>query len=124
MSEGPLERIPSYVALLATYGSAVAVSVVLGRIKGVRLQRGYDVQDLVLGALATNKFTRLTALDGVTTPLRAPFTEFEEEAGSAEGRTSPGCISRRGWRVRGPRPTPSSEPPTGCSTSTGASRVE
>ena len=45
---------------------------------------GYAVLDLVVGGLATHKFARLVAKDGVTTPLRAPFTEFEGEIGSAE----------------------------------------
>ncbi|WP_243060659.1 DUF1360 domain-containing protein [Nocardioides sp. SR21] len=49
----------------------------------------YAAADLVVGALATHKLTRIIAKEGVTTPLRAPFTEFDGEAGSAEVHESP-----------------------------------
>ena len=45
--------------------------------------------DVALGGLATFKFTRLLAKDAVTTPIRAPFTEFEENAGAGEVNESP-----------------------------------
>jgi hypothetical protein len=82
-------RIVGYLGLLTLYGGAVTSAALLGRQRGQRLPDRYGVQDLLVGALATHKFTRLLAKDGVTTPLRAPFTEFEENAGSAEVNESP-----------------------------------
>ncbi|MGI9156841.1 MAG: DUF1360 domain-containing protein [Marmoricola sp.] len=89
MSESPRQRIPSYLGVMGTYGAAVVSAVLVGRAEGLRLDHPYATQDLVLGALATHKFTRLVAKDGVTTPLRAPFTEFEGEAGAAEVNERP-----------------------------------
>ena len=45
--------------------------------------------DVALGAVATHKLSRIISKEGVTTPLRAPFTEFEGEAGSAEVHERP-----------------------------------
>jgi hypothetical protein len=91
MAETPRapHRIMGYLTLLSLYGGAVAVAALLGQRRGRETPDRYGVQDLVFGAIATHKFTRLLAKDGVTTPLRAPFTNFEENAGSAEVNESP-----------------------------------
>ncbi|HEY3527988.1 MAG TPA: DUF1360 domain-containing protein [Nocardioides sp.] len=82
-------RIAGYLGMLSLFGGALASAAAVGRSRGQHLPDDYGVQDLVLGALATHKFSRLVAKDGVTTPVRAPFTEFEENAGSAEVNESP-----------------------------------
>lgn len=43
-----------------------------------------DIEDVLLFGLATHKLTRLVARDGVTSPLRAPFTRFQKKAAAAE----------------------------------------
>jgi hypothetical protein len=88
-SETPRGRTSSYAAAMATYAATLGTAALVGRVEGRHFTQRYGVQDLVLGALATHKFTRLTAKDGVTTPLRAPFTTFEGEAGSAEVNERP-----------------------------------
>jgi hypothetical protein len=40
--------------------------------------------DLVTIGVASHKLSRLIAKDKVTSPLRAPFTEFDERGGPAE----------------------------------------
>ena len=40
--------------------------------------------DIALGALATQKLSRLISKDKVTSFVRAPFTRFEEKAGHGE----------------------------------------
>jgi hypothetical protein len=40
--------------------------------------------DVVLVAAATHKLARIIAKDAVTSPIRAPFTEFAGAAGDAE----------------------------------------
>jgi len=80
-------RIVGYLTLLSLYGGALGAAALIGR--GREMPDRYGVQDLVVGAVATHKFTRLLAKDGVTTPLRAPFTQFEDNAGSAEVNEHP-----------------------------------
>ena len=82
-------RLVGYLTTMSVFGSVVVGAAALGRAKGRELPASYAVQDLLLGAVATHKFARLITKDGVTTPLRAPFTEFEENAGSAEVNESP-----------------------------------
>lgn len=89
MSGSPRDRIPSYLGAMATYAAALAGAVLVGRVEGRAFTQQYSARDLALGAVATHKFTRLTSKDGVTTPLRAPFTTYEGEAGSAEVHERP-----------------------------------
>ena len=86
MSGSPRDphRIAGY---LASLGTITAVSAALARTvqrRGAGWPCGYATSDLVVGAFATHKLARIVSKEGVTTPLRAPFTEFEGEAGSAE----------------------------------------
>jgi hypothetical protein len=82
-------RLAGYVATMSAFGSLAAGAAAIGRARGRELPASYAVQDLLLGAVATHKFARLLTKDGVTTPLRAPFTRFEGNAGSAEVNESP-----------------------------------
>ncbi|NPC96828.1 DUF1360 domain-containing protein [Nocardioides sp. zg-DK7169] len=84
-SQSPHEpqRQAGYAAAMATFGSAAVLAGWAARRTG-RVPEGYAARDLVLGALATHKFARIIAKEGVATPLRAPFTVFEGEAGAAE----------------------------------------
>jgi hypothetical protein len=89
MSESPRERIPSYVGAMAAFGGIwVAFAATLRRTR-TSLPARYSVGDLVAGGIATHKFTRIVSKAGVTTPLRAAFTEFEGEAGSGEVHERP-----------------------------------
>jgi hypothetical protein len=84
MHDDTHERIPGYAGVLATYGTTVVAAGVALLARGDRLPGAYRTSELVLGALATQKFTRILAKDAVMTPLRAPFTEFEKPLGSGE----------------------------------------
>ena len=83
-------------ASLAAYGTFVVGSALL--LKGSRraLPERYPLTDLLVGGVAVHKFSRLLARGSVTSPLRAPFTEFEEAAGAAEHDERP----REGHGVR------------------------
>ena len=83
------ERIAGYLSVMSVFAAATGAAAAIGRARGRQLPETYALQDLALGALATHKFARLVSKDGVTTPLRAPFTEFEENAGSGEVNESP-----------------------------------
>jgi hypothetical protein len=91
MTDSPHQhhRIVGYLTAMSVFGSLVGAAAGIGRIRGDSLPASYGVQDLALGALATHKFARLLTKDGVTTPLRAPFTEFKGNAGSAEVNEEP-----------------------------------
>lgn len=52
--------------------------------RGRRLPERVPTGDLLTIGVATHKLSRLVAKDKVTSPLRAPFTEFEEKGGPAE----------------------------------------
>jgi hypothetical protein len=77
----PLE---GYAALLGGYTTMVAAVTSIGRALGVRPPRRWDVGDLALMCVATHKASRLLSKDAVTSPLRAPFTRFEQAAGQGE----------------------------------------
>ncbi len=83
-------------ASLAAYGTFVAGSALLLKASGRSLPESYSMRDLVVGGVAVHKFSRLLARGSVTSPLRAPFTEFEEAAGAAEHDERP----RQGHGVR------------------------
>jgi hypothetical protein len=89
MSESPRERIPSYVGSMAAFGGLWAAFAALLRTGRTSLPVRYAVGDLLVGGIATHKFTRIVSKAGVTTPLRAPFTVFEGEAGDGEVHERP-----------------------------------
>jgi hypothetical protein len=74
---GYLGSMGTFAALWATTHRAVSRS---GRAWPSR----WAASDVLLGSVATHKLSRIISKEGVTTPLRAPFTEFEGEAGAGE----------------------------------------
>jgi hypothetical protein len=82
-------NLPGYADSIAVYSASVAGLVLVGRATGQQLPEHYSVQDLAIGGIATHKLTRLLSKASVTSPLRAPFTRFEEAAGSGEHVESP-----------------------------------
>jgi hypothetical protein len=72
-----------YAALLSTYGALFGSAAVLLWRSG-RRHRPFRARELPLYALATMHLSRLIAKDAVFSPLRAPFTVFEEATGEGE----------------------------------------
>lgn len=87
--------LPGYAGSLTAFALAVSAVAAAGRANGKGLPERYDLSDIGLGALATHKFSRLVSKGSITSPIRAPFTEFQEPAGSAEHNER-----ARGGRVR------------------------
>jgi len=83
------QRIAGYLSVMSVFGAVVTGTGVWARRHGRGLAASYAAGDLVLGALATHKFSRLISKEGVTTPLRAPFTEWQANIGSAEVNETP-----------------------------------
>jgi hypothetical protein len=73
-----------YLTVLGVYGGLTGALAVTGRLLGKRLPSRFDLGDTVLLSVATHKASRLLAKDSVTSPLRAPFTKYEEPAGEGE----------------------------------------
>src|SRR5690242_7806992 len=79
----------SHLALVVVY-NALFGAFLLGRARsGKGFPQRIGLGDLVLAGVATHKLSRIIAKDRVTAPLRAPFTEFQEEGGPGEVEESP-----------------------------------
>ncbi|HEY6934918.1 MAG TPA: DUF1360 domain-containing protein [Marmoricola sp.] len=91
MADSPREpgRIAGFASALGVFMTGVGLTALYGRSAGRRLPDRVAPADIALGGLATFKFARMLAKDAVTTPIRAPFTEFEENAGAGEVMETP-----------------------------------
>lgn len=80
------ERRPlqGYLLVMGTYGGLAGALALAGRAMGVRLPERFGPGDTVLLSIATHKASRMLAKDAITSPLRAPFTRYEEPAGESE----------------------------------------
>lgn len=84
-----------YGMLMGLYGASVGAFLVAVKVTGRELPERVPYADIALMGVATHKFARLLAKDKVTSAIRAPFTEFDEDIGSGEVMEQP--------RGRGPR---------------------
>lgn len=73
-----------YVGAIGAYGAFVGGLTALGRALGARLPRRVGAGDTLLLGTATFKASRMLAKAAITSPLRAPFTRYEEPAGEDE----------------------------------------
>jgi hypothetical protein len=81
----PDERpLKGYTYVLAMFTAAAGVVTGIARLTGRTLPTRPAAADVALLAVSTHKISRLLTKDAVTSPLRAPFTRFEEAAGEAE----------------------------------------
>jgi len=74
----------SYVKVLGVYNGAFAGLLLAAQSSGRRLPERIAYNDLLMLGVATYKLSRLISSDRVTSPLRAPFTEYVEPAGASE----------------------------------------
>ncbi|MCA1613452.1 MAG: DUF1360 domain-containing protein [Acidobacteria bacterium] len=73
-----------YAALLGVYNAAFAGLLLAAKQSGRGLPERAGYADLLLMGVATHKLSRIIAKDFVTSPLRAPFTEYKGSAGAGE----------------------------------------
>jgi hypothetical protein len=80
------EQMPlgGYAGLMALFAGGVGLVAALTALLGRRLPERMHAGDVALLAVATHKLSRLVTMDFVTSPLRAPFTEFVKSAGTGE----------------------------------------
>lgn len=74
----------SYAATMTAFNALFAAALLLARRRGRSLPERVGTADVVTLGVATHKLSRVIAKDKVTSPLRAPFTELEGEAGPSE----------------------------------------
>jgi hypothetical protein len=73
-----------YLATMLVYAGVVGGLAAAARLTGRKVPDGLSLTDVGLSALATHKISRLLAKDPVTSPLRAPFAEYEGTSGPSE----------------------------------------
>lgn len=73
---GQERPLAGYLALLGGYAGGTAAAAVVARGLGRRAPRNVQPWDLLQLALATHKLSRMISKDPVTSPLRAPFTQY------------------------------------------------
>ncbi len=73
-----------YATLLGIYNAAFLALLLAAENSENGLPERINLADLLLLGAATHKLSRVIAKDRVTSPLRAPFTEYVEAAGQSE----------------------------------------
>lgn len=69
---------------MAGFGTVAGTFAVWFRASGRELPERVGAADLVLVTVSTHKLSRLIAKDRVNSTVRAPFTRFQDDAGSGE----------------------------------------
>jgi hypothetical protein len=80
----PERPLGGYAVLTSVFLSAAGAFAAWLARSGRRLPERVDAGDLALLAVATHKASRLVAKDRVTSAVRAPFTDFQEDGGPSE----------------------------------------
>lgn len=75
-------------SLAAFTGGVIATGLAL-RASDHTVPERFDVGDLLVGGVAVHKLSRLVTKSSVASPLRAPFTQFQEATGASEHAESP-----------------------------------
>ena len=88
-AQGEDRPMGSHLALVVAYNGLVAAFLAARARRGKFFPERIGLGDLLLAGIATHKLSRVIAKDRVTAPLRAPFTEFEEEGGPGEVEEKP-----------------------------------
>jgi hypothetical protein len=73
-----------YVAAMMVFALLVAVAGSAAALAGRSLPRRIGAYDLLLITAGTHKLSRTLSKTAVTSPLRAPFTRYQDTAGPAE----------------------------------------
>lgn len=81
---GAPRPLAGYAVVLAAFSALVVGAVGLTFATGRRVPSDVRVRDLVLLTIGTHKLSRMLTKDPVTSPLRSPFTRFQETGGPAE----------------------------------------
>ncbi len=94
--QGQERPLSGYVVMMAVFAALVAAAGSVGALTGRKLPRRIAPYDLLLVTLGTHKLARTLSKESVTSPLRAPFTRYQDTGGPAEVMEEP----RRSSRLR------------------------
>lgn len=83
-SGGQDRPLRGYAMTMATYGGLVSALAGTAQLTGRPIPDTLSWSDVIRGAAATHKLSRLLAKDPVTSPLRAPFASYQGTSGPAE----------------------------------------
>jgi hypothetical protein len=83
-SPGRQRPLGGYAVLLTTFTALAAGFAAWFRASGRELPESISGRDLALVTIASHKTSRLITRDRVTSAVRAPFTEFQSDAGPGE----------------------------------------
>lgn len=78
------QPLPQFIAMLSTFAALATTAVISLKKEKGKLPERLSWSEWLLLAVATHRLSRLATLDMVTSPLRAPFTRFEEFTGEGE----------------------------------------
>ncbi|MBV8863586.1 MAG: DUF1360 domain-containing protein [Mycobacterium sp.] len=73
-----------YLAVLIAYSAVVTSAAAVAAAAGRTLPERWQIQDLVTVTLGSHKLSRTLSKAAVTSPIRAPFTQYTGTAGPAE----------------------------------------
>ena len=74
---GDEERLSSYATLMGIFNLIFAVFVLIAKGTGRNIPERVDTKDIALLGMATHKLSLIGSNDAVTSPLRAPFAEYQ-----------------------------------------------
>jgi Protein of unknown function (DUF1360) len=80
----PERPIRSYAVLMGAFSSLAAGFAFWFKASGRKLPDRIDGRDLILVTVASHKASRMISKDRVTSAVRAPFAELQDDAGPAE----------------------------------------
>lgn len=80
----PERSLRGYLGAMGVFAAYCAALATTAKVTGRRLPGRVEPLDLVIGAAATFRFSKLATRNSVTSPLRAPFTEYAGPGGPAE----------------------------------------
>lgn len=82
-------NVTGFAGSLAAFTGGVLATALALRARGHRVPDSFAAADLLVGGVAVHKLARLVTKSSVASPLRAPFTQFEEAIGASEHAESP-----------------------------------
>jgi hypothetical protein len=83
-SGGDDRPLGGYLKVIGAYAGIVGAAIGIGRLTRRSVPATVGPWDLVLLSVATHRLSRTLAKDPITSPLRAPFTEYEGVGAAAE----------------------------------------
>jgi hypothetical protein len=84
--DGEQRPLGGYLVTLSTYTGLVSALTALAKLTGRRPPVRVPLSDILVLGIATHRLSRTLAKDSVMSPLRAPFTRYEEPTGASELR--------------------------------------